>query len=69
MRIHHRPPLILTAAGVLGALVAGCASGPPPATTADVARAQTLVAEAERSGAQEYAPTDLQGSGRGSAGR
>lgn len=60
MRIHYRPPLILTAAGVFGALVAGCASGPPRVTTADVARAQTLVAEAERSGAQEYAPTDLQ---------
>jgi len=42
------------------ALVAGCASGPPPQTIADVARANTLVAAAEQSGAQQYAAADLQ---------
>lgn len=38
----------------------GCASGPPRQTTADVTRAQTLVAAAEQNGAQRYAPADLQ---------
>jgi outer membrane murein-binding lipoprotein Lpp len=42
------------------AVLAGCASGPPPKTTADLARANTLVAEAEQSGAQQYAAADLQ---------
>jgi outer membrane murein-binding lipoprotein Lpp len=42
------------------AVVAGCASGPPPQTTADVARANTLVAAAEQGGAQQYAAADLQ---------
>ena len=42
------------------AVVAGCASGPPPQTIADVARANTLVAAAEQSGAQQYAAADLQ---------
>jgi outer membrane murein-binding lipoprotein Lpp len=42
------------------AIVAGCASGPPPQTIADVARANTLVAAAEQSGAQQYAAADLQ---------
>jgi Domain of unknown function (DUF4398) len=42
------------------AVLAGCASGPPPQTTADVARANTLVAAAEQSGAQQYAAADLQ---------
>jgi membrane-bound lytic murein transglycosylase len=42
------------------ALLAACASGPPPQTTADLARANTLVAAAEQSGAQQYAAADLQ---------
>lgn len=42
------------------AVVAGCASGPPPQTTADVARANALVAAAEQGGAQQYAAADLQ---------
>jgi hypothetical protein len=42
------------------AVLAGCASGPPPQTTADLARANTLVAAAEQSGAQQYAAADLQ---------
>lgn len=42
------------------AVVAACASGPPPQTTADVARANTLVAAAEQGGAQQYAAADLQ---------
>jgi uncharacterized membrane protein YccC len=37
-----------------------CASGPPPHTVADLARANTLVAAAEQGGAQQYAPADLQ---------
>lgn len=41
-------------------VLAGCASGPPRETTADLARAHTLVAAAEQSGAQQYAPADLQ---------
>jgi hypothetical protein len=42
------------------AVIAGCASGPPPQTTADVARANTLVAAADQGGAQQYAAADLQ---------
>jgi hypothetical protein len=43
------------------AVLAGCASGPPrQTTTADLARANTLVAAAEQSGAQQYAAADLQ---------
>ena len=42
------------------AVLAGCASGPPPQTTADLARANTLVAAAEQGGAQQYAAADLQ---------
>ncbi len=60
MRSHHGHSLKVTAACALGALLAGCASGPPPQTTADLSRAHTLVAEAESSGAQEYAAADLQ---------
>jgi Domain of unknown function (DUF4398) len=60
MRSHHGHSLKVTVACALGALLAGCASGPPPQTTADLSRAHTLVAEADRSGAQEYAPADLQ---------
>lgn len=60
MRSHHGHSLKVTAACALGALLAGCASGPPPQTTADLSRAHTLVAEADRSGAQEYAAADLQ---------
>ncbi|MGH8201522.1 MAG: DUF4398 domain-containing protein [Steroidobacteraceae bacterium] len=41
-------------------VLAGCASAPPPQTTADLARAHTLVVAAEQSGAQLYAATDLQ---------
>lgn len=43
-----------------GVALAGCSSGPPRATTADLARAHTLVASAESSGAQQYAAADLQ---------
>lgn len=43
-----------------GALLAGCSSGPPRATTIDLTRAHTLVAEAQSSGAQQYAAADLQ---------
>lgn len=60
MRSHYGDSLKIAVAGVLAAWVAGCASGPPPQTTADLSRAHTLVAEADRSGAQEYAPADLQ---------
>lgn len=61
MRIHNRNSLGLAAACALGALLAGCAAGPPPRkTVADLARAQTTVAEAQRSGSQQYAPTTLQ---------
>lgn len=42
------------------AMLAGCASGPPPQTTADLARAHTMVAAAEQGGAQQYAAADLQ---------
>ncbi len=42
------------------AVLAGCASGPPPQTTADLSRANTLVAAAEQGGAQQYAAADLQ---------
>ena len=43
-----------------GALIAGCSSGPPRQTTADLARAQTLVEQAQSTGAQQYAAADLQ---------
>ena len=43
----------------LAALVAGCASGPPPAT-ADLTRAHTSIEQAQQSGAQQYAAADLQ---------
>lgn len=56
MKLHYlNLPIALT----LGAL-AGCASGPPRQTTADLTRAHTLIAAAESSGAQEYAAADLQ---------
>lgn len=42
------------------ALLTGCATGPPPQTTADLSRANTLVAAAEQGGAQQYAAADLQ---------
>ncbi|HTU67498.1 MAG TPA: DUF4398 domain-containing protein [Steroidobacteraceae bacterium] len=42
---------------VLGCAAIGCASTPLP--TAEVARAQTLVAQAESSQAQQYAAADL----------
>ncbi len=51
------PPL---AVALTLAVLGGCASGPPPQTTADLARANTLVAAAEQNGAQQYAPMDLQ---------
>ena len=56
------PPRRLLSAALLasGALVAGCASGPSRETIADLARAQTLVAQAQTSGAQQYAGADLQ---------
>lgn len=55
---HHGPISMLMLAA--GTLIAGCASGPPRQTTADLTRAQTLVAQAQSSGAQQYAPADLQ---------
>lgn len=55
MRNFHLIPIALT----LSAL-GGCASGPSRQTTADLARAHTLVAAAEQSGAQKYAAADLQ---------
>lgn len=60
MRSHYGDSLKIAAACVLGALIAGCASEPSRQTTADLSRAHTLVAEADRSGGQEYAPADLQ---------
>jgi hypothetical protein len=42
------------------ALVAGCSSGPSPQTTADLTRAQTLVSQAEATGARQYAAGELQ---------
>lgn len=57
MRASGMLPTMMVAAG---ALIAGCASGPPRATTANLTRAQTLVAQAESNGAQQYAPADLQ---------
>lgn len=59
MRFLYPHPLSLGTA-VIVTLVYGCAGGPPRETTADLSRANTLVAEAESSGAQEYAPVDLQ---------
>lgn len=41
-------------------LVAACASGPPRQTVVNLTRAHSLISEAERGGAQEYAPADLQ---------
>lgn len=43
-----------------GALLAGCSSGPPRQTSADLTRAQTLVEQAQSSGAQQYAAAELQ---------
>ncbi len=43
-----------------GALIAGCSSGPSHETIADLARAQTLVAQAQANGAQQYAGANLQ---------
>ncbi len=59
MRSLYPHPLFLSTA-MIAALLCGCASGPPRETTADLSRANALVAEAERSGAQEYAPADAQ---------
>lgn len=52
--------LISTTMLAVGALMAGCSSEPPRQTTADLTRAQTLVSEAQSSGAQQYAAADLQ---------
>ncbi|HEY2590892.1 MAG TPA: DUF4398 domain-containing protein [Steroidobacteraceae bacterium] len=52
--------VLSTAILAAGALIAGCSSGPPRDTTADLTRAQTLVSEAQSSGAQQYAAADLQ---------
>lgn len=57
MRLNGVIPTTMLAAG---ALVAGCSSGPPRQTTANLTRAQTLVAQAQSSGAQQYAAADLQ---------
>jgi len=51
-------PLRLIASAALCAVTAACASGPKP--TEQLARAHTLVEEAEKSQAQRYAPADLQ---------
>ena len=50
----------LASVALTATVLAACASGPPPHTVADLARANTLVAAAEQSGAQQYAPADLQ---------
>lgn len=55
MKLSYSIPIALA----IGAL-AGCASGPPRQTTADLTRAHALIASAEASGAQEYAAADLQ---------
>lgn len=49
--------MILTAGAIA---LGGCSSGPPRQTTADLARAHTLVASAQGSGAQQYAAAELQ---------
>lgn len=49
-------PVVATAALV----VASCASGPPRQTVVNLTRAHSLISEAERGGAQEYAAADLQ---------
>lgn len=56
MRANGVLPTTILAA----ALIAGCSSGPPRQTTADLTRAQTLVSQAQSSGAQQYDATDLQ---------
>jgi len=50
---------VVLANAALAALVAACASG-PPLSTADLTRAHTSIDQAEQSGAQQYAPADLQ---------
>jgi phage tail tape-measure protein len=54
MRVRSIVALSVLAVG------AGCATEPPRATTDELARAQALIGEAEQSGAQQYAPADLQ---------
>jgi Domain of unknown function (DUF4398) len=52
--------LLSTTIVASGALMLGCSSGPSAQTTADLARAQTLITQAQASGAQQYAGADLQ---------
>jgi outer membrane murein-binding lipoprotein Lpp len=52
--------LALVSVALTLAVLAGCASSPPPQTIADLSRANTLVAAAEQGGAQQYAAADLQ---------
>jgi len=47
----------LVAAALIGGVFAACASAPKP--EAELARARTLVEQAEQSGAQRYAAADL----------
>ncbi len=55
------PPGLLSATILVsGALIAGCSSGPSRETIADLARAHTLVTQAQANGAQQYAGADLQ---------
>ena len=56
---NSRVAQLVLANVALAALVAGCASGPPPAT-ADLTRAHTSIEQAQQSGAQQYAAADLQ---------
>lgn len=49
------PSSLLAISALLGA--AGCSGGPAP--TAELARAHSLVEQADQSGAQQYASTDL----------
>ncbi len=53
-------PMLMLILATGAVLLASCSSGPPRQTTIDLTRAQTLVASAEGSGAQQYAAADLQ---------
>src|SRR5262245_17231449 len=48
----------IISAALFSLLAAGCA-GAPSRPTPQITRAQTLIEQAEKAGAQQYAPTDL----------
>lgn len=52
----YRSSLVVSIFGL--AILAGCASA-PPRPTAELAKAQTLIEQAERNRAQQYAAADL----------